>query len=173
MRILSLRRLVLGALLTCTLPAWAQASAPRNDAPAFDVRGTTLDGKPFSLGSLRGKVVMVFFWSTDCAVCRSKMPELRANAEGWRGKPFELVFVSVDRRRADLVDYDKAWSATQSVALRFPSLWAGEAGYADTLRMRPQHLPLSFVLDAQGSVRARFEGRIPAEAWDAVAELLP
>ena len=31
------------------------------------------------------------------------MAELRANAQGWRGKPFELVLVSEDRRRDDLL----------------------------------------------------------------------
>jgi thiol-disulfide isomerase/thioredoxin len=139
----------------------------------FHLSGSTLAGRPFSSEAQRGKVVMVFYWSTDCAVCRSKMAELRANAQGWRGKPFELVLVSEDRRRADALAYDQAWRATQDPALHPPSLWAGEAGYTDSLPQRPRRLPFTVVLDAQGIARARFEGRIPAEAWDAVAELLP
>jgi peroxiredoxin len=151
----------------------AQGVRPGEPQSAFDLRGTTLDGKAFSLAALRGKVVMVFFWSTDCAVCRSKMPELRANAEGWRGKPFELVLVSQDRRRADLIEYDRLRAATQSNAVPFANLWSGEASYADSLAQRPNHLPLTLVIDAQGRVAARFDGRIPPQAWDAVAELLP
>lgn len=139
----------------------------------FRLSGSTLAGRPFNSEAQRGKVLMVFYWSTDCAVCRSKMAELRANAQGWRGKPFELVLVSEDRRHDDLLAYDSAWKATQDPALHPPSLWAGDAGYVDSLRQRPKRLPFTLVLDAQGVERARFEGRIPAEAWDAVAELLP
>jgi len=139
----------------------------------FRVSGSTLDGRPFDSDTQRGKVVMVFYWSTDCAVCRSKMAELRANALGWRGKPFELVLVSEDRRRDDLRAYDSAWKSTQDPALQPPSLWAGDARFVDSLGQRPKRLPFTVVLDAQGLERARFEGRIPAEAWDAVAELLP
>jgi len=139
----------------------------------FKLSGSTLAGQPFSSEVQRGKVLMLFYWSTDCAVCRSKMAELRANAQGWRGKPFELVLVSEDRRRDDLLAYDKAWKSTQDPALNPPSLWAGDAGFVDSLSRRPNRLPFTVVLDAQGIERARFEGRIPAEAWDAVAELLP
>jgi thiol-disulfide isomerase/thioredoxin len=149
------------------------AVGARAEGEPFQLSGITLAGRPYSTDAQRGKVLMLFYWSTDCAVCRSKMAELRANAQGWRGKPFELVLVSEDRRRTDLSAYDNAWKATQDPALHPPSLWAGEAGFADSLKRRPNRLPLTIVLDAQGVERARFEGRIPADAWDAVADLLP
>lgn len=159
--------------ITLMLLLWGTGLPASAEPEPFELRGTTVAGRSFTSQALRGKVVMLFYWSTDCAVCRSKMAELRANAQGWRGRPFELVLVSEDRRRADLVAYDQAWTATQDAALQPPSLWAGEAGFADSLKQRPRRLPFTVVLDAQGVERARFEGRIPAQAWDAVAELLP
>lgn len=149
------------------------AQFARAQGEPYQLSGRTLAGQPFSSEAQRGKVLMIFYWSTDCAVCRSKMAELRANAQGWRGKPFELVLVSEDRRRDDLLAYDKAWKSTQDPALQPPSLWAGDAAFVDSLSRRPGRLPFTVVLDAQGMERARFEGRIPADAWDAVAELLP
>ena len=92
--------LSLGLLLSLA-PSAAPAQTP-GDAPA--ISGRTLSAEPFDLAALRGKVVLVLFWSTDCPVCLDKMPELRANAQGWRGKPFELVSVSFDRR-------ERNWSA--------------------------------------------------------------
>jgi thiol-disulfide isomerase/thioredoxin len=160
------RAAALAPLSLCAVFAQAQGEP-------FKLSGSTLAGQPFHSEAQRGKVLMIFYWSTDCAVCRSKMAELRANAQGWRGKPFELVLVSEDRRREDLLAYDKAWKTTQDPALHPPSLWAGDTGFVDSLRQRPKRLPFTVVLDAQGIERARFEGRIPAEAWDAVAELLP
>ncbi|WP_341892814.1 TlpA disulfide reductase family protein [Variovorax sp. YR752] len=165
-----MKRIVSWALFGLSLSLlapWAAAQSP------WRVQGPTLGGAAFDSATQRGKVLMVFHWSTDCAVCRSKLPELRANAQGWRGKPFELVLVSEDRRRADALAYDEAWRATQKADLHPPSLWAGEPGFADSSKVRPRQLPLTIVLDAQGIERARFEGRIPPEAWDAVAELLP
>ena len=55
---------------------WAQSvpSAGAQVAPATVpvpvIEGKTLDGKPFKLSMLKGKVVLVMFWSTGCAVCR-------------------------------------------------------------------------------------------------------
>ena len=37
----------------------------------------------------------------------------------------------------------------------------------------PTKLPLPLLVNAQGQVLARYEGRLAPEAWDAVADLLP
>lgn len=151
------------------------ASAVRAQQPpaaaAPSIEGRTIDGQPFRLAALRGKVVLVMFWSTDCAVCRDKMPELRQNYAGWRNQPFELVLVSVDRRMADMQQYEAILSRTVPVAQRFPQLWAGEADYRDSFG-KPGTLPSTFLLDKAGKVVERWQGRIPAEAWDRIADLL-
>lgn len=151
----------------------AGLAGPVAAAETFALKGTTLDDRPFDLAALRGKVVLVFFWSTDCAVCLSKLPELRLNAEGWRSKPFEMVLVSVDRQRADAAAYDRAQLAVNPRGHRHPSLWRGEAGHADSLAAAPGRVPLSLLITPQGEIADRFEGRIPADAWDRIAELLP
>lgn len=140
-------------------------------APLPELGGTAIDGKSFNLKSLRGKVVMVFFWSTDCAVCRDKMPELRANVQGWRSQPFEVVTVSEDRKKQDLLDYERLVNGTIPANQRFITLWAGESGYMDSFTKRPR-LPETFIIDKQGRIAAHYLGRIPAEAWDKIADLL-
>jgi thiol-disulfide isomerase/thioredoxin len=154
-------------LALAALSGGALAAAPA----APPLAGPTLEGKPFQLASLRGKVVLVMFWSTGCAVCRDKMPELRRNYQGWQGQPFELVLVSVDRRMADLQAYEEIISRTVPLTQRFVQLWAGQAGYSDGFG-KPGQLPASFLLDKSGRIVERYEGRIPAEAWDRIAELL-
>ncbi len=158
---------VLASLLlgTATLAMAQTATVAR-------IEGRSLDGKPFDLATQRGKVVMVVFWSTACAVCRDTLPELRANYAGWRGKPFELVVVATDPLRQDVVDYEKLLERIVPMTSRFPSLWRADPGHRDGFGVVGQ-LPASFVLDREGRVVERFNGRIPAEAWDRVAELLP
>lgn len=167
--------------IALTVSASLAAAQPARPAPAAGagpaaqgvpaLAGRTVDGKPFQLQQLRGKVVLVMFWATDCAVCRDKMGELRQNYQGWAGKPFEMVLVATDRRMQDLEAYEAIISRTVPLQQRFVQLWAGEPGYADSFG-KPAVLPASFLLDKNGKVVERYQGRIPAEAWDRIAELL-
>lgn len=154
-------------VVAAAVGAHVDAQAPA--APAME--GRTTEGKPFQLASLKGKVVLVMFWSTGCAVCRDKMPELRQNYEGWSGKPFEMVLVATDRRMQDVEDYERIISRTVPIRQRFVQLWAGEPGYKDNLGKQAQ-LPATYVIDKSGRVVERYQGRIPAEAWDKIADLL-
>lgn len=135
------------------------------------ITGKTIEGKPFALSSLKGKVVLVLYWSTGCAVCRDKMPELRTNYEGWSGKPFELVAVATDKRMQDVVDYERIISRTVPTKQQFVQLWMGESSYRDNQGAHPQ-LPAGYLVDKSGKIVERYVGRIPAEAWDRIADLL-
>ena len=120
---------------------------------------------------LKGKVVLVMFWSTGCAVCRDKMPELRTNYAGWAGKPFELVAVNNDAQVQDFLDYERIISQTVPMKQRFVQLWTGENSYKDNIG-KPAQLPAAFLIDKTGKVVERYVGRIPPEAWDRMADLL-
>ncbi len=154
-------------------PSATAAAAKQNAGNLLkpSLQGTDAEGKAFKLAALRGKVVLVLFWSTDCPVCRDKMPELRENYAGWRNKPFELVTVSVDKRMQDVSDYEKIVSAMVPLKQRFVQLWAGAPGYSDNFD-KPSALPHAYLLDKTGQVVEQYNGRIPAAAWDRIADLL-
>ncbi len=158
-----------------TLPPSVRAASAAAATPAMlmlpQIEGKTIDGSPFKLSSLKGKVVLVMFWSTGCAVCRDKMPELRSNYEGWMGKPFELVAISTDARVQDLLDYERIISRTVPIKQRFVQLWTGESAYKDNVGKHAQ-LPSAYLIDKTGKIVERYTGRIPAEAWDKIADLL-
>jgi len=160
-------------LLAATLlssPA-AAAPPPAPAQPPLEIHGITAEGKPFDLSSLRGKVVQLMFWSTDCAVCRNKMPELRLNYQGWQGQPFELVTVSVDQRHEDVQTCERLIELLVPMQQRFVQLWRGDPNYQDNVDI-PSLLPLTYLIDKQGRTAAIYHGRIPAETWDQIADLL-
>lgn len=161
------------AAVVSVASAFAQAPAASTPAPVTmpQIEGKTIEGAPFKLSSLKGKVVLVMFWSTGCAVCRDKMPELRNNYEGWAGKPFELVAVNTDTRMQDFLDYERIISRTVPLKQRFVQLWTGDGGYKDNIG-KPVQLPAAFLVDKTGKVVERYVGRIPPEAWDRIADLL-
>jgi hypothetical protein len=78
-----------------------------------------------------------------------------------------LVTVNVDRARDDWVGYENIASRTQMPASGLLAL------RQDALVPAPTRLPLTLLVDTQGKVVARFEGRLAPEVWDGVAELLP
>lgn len=165
------RRALLAACVAMMSMGATFAQAPAQPVSPPQIEGKTIDGAPFKLASLKGKVVLVMFWSTGCAVCRDKMPELRNNYEGWAGKPFELVAVNTDTRMQDFLDYERIISRTVPLKQRFVQLWTGEAGYRDNVG-KPVQLPAAFLVDKSGKVVERYVGRIPPEAWDRIADLL-
>jgi len=158
-----MRALLTGLLLSVSLAAGAQ--------PAW-LDGYTLDGQHYSLEGSRGKVVMLFFWNTDCASCIQKMAELRENAGGWRQKPFELVLISTDRDREAALRYLQTLRQIEKNGPAMPALWAGDLRFGAPLAA-PTAVPLMLVLDAKGNVVARYAGRMAPEAWNDVADLLP
>lgn len=137
-----------------------------------ELSGRALSGRAISLASLRGKVVLVWFWSTGCAVCRDVLPELRANYSGWKGKAFELVTVATDSNVDDVRSYERIVQAIVPLAETIPSLWRRDAATRDNFPARLS-MPTAFLVDTTGRIVETYVGRIPTEAWDRIAELLP
>jgi hypothetical protein len=149
----------------------AGAAAPITVAPTPALEGTTSSGQRFKLSDHRDRVVLVFYWSTGCAVCRDKMGELRANLSGWNNRPFTLIGVNMDPKRQDWIDHERLVAQTVPAAQRFPSVWAGDPDFRDTMG-RPEKPPGAGLVDKTGKLVETYRGRIPAEAWDRIAELL-
>jgi len=163
------RRQLLGCL---PLLAWPLAQAqPAAAAPFPALEGRTADGQALGLAGLRGRVVLILYWSTGCAVCRDKMHEMRANLAGWQQHPFTLLGVNMDARRQDLSSYETLLRQTVPAAQRLRSVWAADPSFVNSLGT-PNLLPSGALIDKDGRLVERYSGRIPPEAWDRIAELL-
>ncbi|MDF2187819.1 TlpA disulfide reductase family protein [Paraflavitalea sp. CAU 1676] len=62
--------------------------------PAPDFTGYDLQGNKVTLATLRGKVVLINFWSIGCGPCIGEMPALNKLVEKYRGNS-EVVFLAV------------------------------------------------------------------------------
>lgn len=70
-------------------------------AAKFDVKAApavtfqTIKGETIALGELRGKVVLVNFWATDCPVCIKEMPQLIDTHKRFQARGYETVAVAM------------------------------------------------------------------------------
>lgn len=132
--------------------------------------GTTLRSQPFDLRRMRGRVVLVVFWSTEIAACRDLMPELRAAMADWGDKPFQLVAVSQDRRLGDVLAYQDIVEKVATPMQQFPQLWRRAADYRDSFGLIAD-LPAAFLLDRDGRVVRAMHGAVEPAVWDEIARL--
>jgi thiol-disulfide isomerase/thioredoxin len=155
---------------TLAWSAAAQSAGPAAAEPTLV--GKTMQPAVVDLTKLRGQVVMLFFWSTDCPVCLDKLPELRRNLEGWRGKDFHIIAVSQDRSMADLKAYEVVLDKIAPPNPQMHIVWRKDPQHRDSFGELPSRTPTTVVLDKSGKVVKLVRGRVPPEIWDDVAELV-
>lgn len=66
-----------------------------NKPQSPNVTFTTLNGEKIAMESLKGKVVLVNFWATDCPGCIKEMPDLINTYNQYKNKGFEVIAVAM------------------------------------------------------------------------------
>jgi peroxiredoxin len=137
------------------------------DGQAYELMLPDIDNQPVSIGSYRGKVVVLSFVATWCFPCLGEMPLLEELQERRGHEGLQVVAVGLDRE-GDLVlrpfrDFYK---------LTFPLLIGADRFAEPGLPFAPIHtLPTTFVIARDGKVIGRWEGVMPRAALDEVAGL--
>jgi cytochrome c biogenesis protein CcmG, thiol:disulfide interchange protein DsbE len=80
--------------------------------PAPNITGTTLDGTPFDLASLRGHPVLVNFWGPSCVPCREETPLFATLAARHAADGFVVVGVLTDDPIEPARQFAAAYGAT-------------------------------------------------------------
>lgn len=142
------------ALVHGEVAALTLATRPNQLGPiAFD----NADGKRTTIGSFKGKTILLNLWATWCAPCRQEMPSLDKLQAAIGSRNFSVVPVNVDTVR---LDRPKAF-LREIGATNLP-FYADNA--ADILQdLKPKGLPTTILIGMDGCEIGTMAG--PAQ-WD-------
>lgn len=134
-------------------PAKGAATPAYEMAPEFSL--DALDGGSVRLADLRGKVVVLDFWATWCPPCEFQIPILNQVHEHQKGKPVEIIGISVDTEGPDTV---RAYLKTNPAHYRI--LMGSEALARE---YGAPGFPSLFVIGPEGRIRQRHVGLIEVD----------
>jgi peroxiredoxin len=72
--------------------------AQKNKPLAENFSAETMSGQTVELDSLKGKVVVLTFWSTKCQICESEIPKLNKIADSYKGKDVIFLGLTTDNQ---------------------------------------------------------------------------
>lgn len=129
-------------------PGRSQAAAQGNLAPDFSL--PQLDGKPLTLSSYRGRVVLLDFWATWCDPCRDEIPHFVELQNKYASQGLQIIGVSMDDTPDPVRPFYQQFKMNYPVVMgnaKVGDLYGGILG-----------LPVAFLIDRSGRIAAKHIG---------------
>ena len=142
----------------------ATAKPASSYALAPDTEMKTLEGEPFRVSSLRGRVVLVNFWATWCLPCRAEIPDFNQMQKDYEARGFAVVGISSHDTPEMIRDFQSV------VRQEYQLLTSGDDAPAE-FQTGPGR-PATFILDREGRIRERFIGERDRATFDSVVRPL-
>jgi peroxiredoxin len=120
-------------------------------APDFTLR--TLDGKPFTLSSFKGKVVLVNFWVSWCPPCKDEFPAMNRLYNKYKGKGLVIVGVSMDGNKKAAQGFLKG-APVDFINVSDPDLKVSRKKY------KVFSQPMTFLIDKNGKLVKKYFGEV-------------
>jgi cytochrome c biogenesis protein CcmG, thiol:disulfide interchange protein DsbE len=151
------------ALLLVPSPAPDAVQVGR-PAPALAL--PDLAGREVTLAGLRGRAVALNFWATWCQPCKEELPGLAEASRAATGTCVAYVGVTEESSRED------ATAEASRHGVQYPVVLDADGAVARAYGVTG--LPRTYLIDAEGTVRRVFSGRISrAQVEEALAPLVP
>ena len=115
-----------------------------------DFNETDVAGQPLSIAGHKGKVVLLDFWATWCGPCRIELPNVIAAYQKYHAKGFDIIGVSLDEDKAQLLGFIKDQKMT------WPQFFDGQR-WDNKLAVKYgiRSIPAAYLLDGEGKIIGR------------------
>ncbi len=128
-----------------------------NLGPAPDFAGIYhwLNSSQLTMQNLRGKVVLVDFWTFDCINCIHTLPYVTAWYNKYKDKGFVVIGVHTPEFAVER-DTNKVQQAIAQYQIKYPV--AQDNDYATWKAYNNEYWPAEYFIDAQGNLRRTYFG---------------
>jgi thiol-disulfide isomerase/thioredoxin len=139
-------------------------------APEFSGVVEWINSSPLSMEDLRGKVVMVDFWTYSCVNCLRTLPHHKSLYAGYRDNGFVIIGVHTPEFEFEK-DPKNVRDAVKRLGIEYPV--AVDSNYAVWYAYNNQYWPHLFLIDDNGGIRYDHSGEGGyARTEEKVVELL-
>lgn len=139
-------------------------------APPLTTSGTWINSGPLTLESLRGRAVLLDFWSYRCPYCRNALPELSRLDVRFRKRGLTVVGIHSPMMESDKV-LANVRAQANALGVRYPVVTDNGHQLWDAFEM--EAWPTVVLLDKQGRIRFTHVGEgMYKETEDAIKKLL-
>ncbi len=125
-----------------------------NIPPPMDFELQDVDGGRIRLSELKGKVVVINFWTTWCPSCRIEMPDLEKLHQHFKASEFALLAVNLRESGQTVRQY------FQDHKLSFTALLDSDGEVGQRFGIRS--IPTTFIIDRNGGMIGKAFG---ARQW--------
>ena len=156
-----LKTLLIGMLVFAAAPMTSAISlkmpSPPFSAPEFKVteHSQWLNSAPLTMRDLRGKVVMVDFWTFGCVNCTRSIPWLKVVENKYRNKDFQIIGVHTpefdhERVRSNIIEKADSLGRHHPIVI--------DNGFKIWRSYKNRYWPAFFIVDKKGVVRGVYVG---------------
>jgi cytochrome c biogenesis protein CcdA/thiol-disulfide isomerase/thioredoxin len=139
----------------CLSSSSASSLQDLGTAPGFTGISAWINSKPLTIKQLRGKVVLVDFWTYSCINCLRTLPHLKAWDTAYRKAGLVIVGVHTPEFAFEHVA-SNVRKATRDLGVRYPV--AVDNGYHTWQGYRNGAWPTEYLVDRSGHIREIKEG---------------
>ncbi|MCF5145035.1 redoxin domain-containing protein [Pseudomonas sp. PA-6-1D] len=161
--------LLLAFALTASWMASGESKQPAGATPSLAGAVEWLNSPPLSLEALKGKVVLVDFWTYDCINCRRALPYVNTWAKRYEKDGLVVIGVhtpeyAFEHIPANVKEQVRKLGIGDPVAI--------DNNYAIWRSFDNQYWPAHYLIDAKGHVRYSHFGEGRYEAQELMIEAL-
>ena len=125
------------------------AAAKANAAPEF-AQGNWINSNPLTLEKLRGRVVLVEFWTFGCYNCRNTLPSVKDWDTRYRGRGLTIIGVHTPETDSEY-SLDNVRKEVPALGIKYPIVTDND--YKTWKAYGVEAWPTIVVLDKQGRIR--------------------
>jgi thiol-disulfide isomerase/thioredoxin len=159
--------LALAGAIARAHPRWAPPAGPDpKAAPEFPDKAEWVQAGPLKLGDLRGRVVVVHFWTNGCINCIHNYPVYRAWQKRYAGKGVTIIGVHTPEFKWEAAPA-RVRARARANGLAFPIVLDNDA--AIWRRWENRFWPAIYLVDRKGRVRHLWEGELDLQTAEGKA----